>query len=234
MKLTRRRAIGASALMFGAVGLGILGTPTELLSKQLPALDLEAAIPAVIGDWKIDASMVPILPSPDVQATLGKIYDQTVNRTYVNSAGKRVMLSIAYGGAQTRQLRAHRQEVCYSAQGFQVSRLRRERIELAGASLPVAKMVAKQGSRVEPVLYWFTMGDYAVMSLWDRQKVQFLYSLKNHIPDGFLVRFSSISENEAESFQLQTNFAEAMFAALEPEVASRLLGNKEQVGKGQS
>ncbi|MDC8772073.1 exosortase-associated protein EpsI, B-type [Roseateles albus] len=226
MKLTRRRAIGASALMFGAVALGTLGTPNQLLSKSYSALDLEASIPRVIGDWTVDSASVPILPSPDVQATLGKIYDQTVNRTYVNSTGQRVMLSIAYGGAQTRQLRAHRQEVCYSAQGFQVSKLRRERLELAGASLPVAKMIAKQGNRIEPVMYWFTMGDYAVMSLWDRQKVQFLYSLKNQIPDGFLVRFSSISENETEAFDLQSRFAEEMFAKLPPEVAGRLLGTK--------
>ncbi len=224
MNRSRRRAIVAGSAMVASVAFAEVAKPRHRLSDSLPPFELERDVPAAFGAWQIDPTMVPVLPSPDVAATLNRIYDQTVGRTYVRPTGERVMLSIAYGGAQTRELRAHRQEVCYSAQGFQVRSLKRETIIIDGAPIPATLMVARMGNRVEPVTYWFTMGAHAVMSLWDRQWVQFQYSLRGLIPDGFLMRFSTIGDDAKQAFALHLEFAQELLSHTEPVLRSRMLG----------
>src|SRR5437016_14591500 len=86
--------------------------------QDTAAFDLEGVVPRSFGNWIIDPSIVPIAPAPDAQAKLDRLYSQVVSRTYVNARGERVMLVVAYGGEQSDALKAHRQEVCYAAQGF--------------------------------------------------------------------------------------------------------------------
>lgn len=210
--------------MLASSVLAELAVPRRKISDLLPLFTLESAIPQRFGSWAVDASIVPVLPSPDVAEAVNKIYDQTLNRTYINKSGERVMLSIAYGSAQTRQLRAHRQEVCYSAQGFEISNLRRKTLAIHGAEIPSTLMLARQRSRIEPVTYWFTMGSHAVASMWDRQRVQFSYSLDGLIPDGFLFRLSSIDPNMDRALAQHLEFAEALLGTIDPQLAARLMG----------
>ena len=155
---------------------------------------------------------------------MSKIYDQVLSRTYVNSRGERIMLSITYGSRQNQQMRAHRQEVCYSAQGFRISQLQRLPLTVGGAQVPVARMVATQGQRVEPVTYWFTMGDSAVMSYVDRELTQLRYAMVGQIPDGYLVRVSSLSSDPTKAFSEQLQFANALISSVDPELRRRLIG----------
>jgi EpsI family protein len=218
------RAAFVLVLMLGAATLSVVAVPTKLLSDTRPAFDLEKAIPKAFGDWTVDPHMVPIPPSPDQEAAMSKIYDQILSRTYVNSRGERMMLSITYGSRQNQEMRAHRQEVCYSAQGFKITQLQRLPLKVAGATVPSARMVATQGQRVEPVTYWFTMGDDAVMSYLDREVTQLKYALAGHIPDGYLVRVSSLSANPEQAFVKQSEFADALMANLDGELRKRLVG----------
>lgn len=211
-------------LMLGAATLSVVAVPTKLLSDTRPGFDLETSIPKTFGDWTVDPYMVPIPPSPDQEAAMSKIYDQVLSRTYVNSKGERIMLSITYGSRQNQQMRAHRQEVCYSAQGFKISQLQRLPLEVAGAEVPAARMVATQGQRIEPVTYWFTMGDSAVMSYLDREVTQLSYALAGQIPDGYLVRVSSLSANSKRAFEEQLQFANALMASVDPELRRRFTG----------
>jgi EpsI family protein len=211
-------------LMLGAATLSVVAVPTKLLSDTRPSFDLEKSIPKVFGDWKVDPYMIPIPPSPDQVSAMSKIYDQILSRTYVNSQGERIMLSITYGSRQNQQMRAHRQEVCYSAQGFKISQLHRLPLTVAGATVPSARMVATQGQRVEPVTYWFTMGDEAVMSYLDRELTQLKYAVAGQIPDGYLVRVSSLSANSKHAFERQSEFANALMASLDVELRVRLTG----------
>lgn len=211
-------------LMLGAATLSVVAVPTKLLSDTRPGFDLEKAIPKTFGDWTVDPYMVPIPPSPDQEAAMNKIYDQVLSRTYVNSKGERVMLSITYGSRQNQQMRAHRQEVCYSAQGFKISQLERLPLDVGGAKVPVARMVATQGQRSEPVTYWFTMGDSAVMSYLDRELTQLRYAMVGQIPDGYLVRVSSLSSDPARAFAEQLQFANALISNVDPELRRRFIG----------
>jgi len=218
------RPVLVFALMLGTAAMSVLAVPTRLLSDTRPGFKLEDAIPKSFGDWKVDPFMVPIPPSPDQESAMSKIYDQILSRTYVNSRGERIMLSITYGSRQNQAMRAHRQEVCYSAQGFKISQLRRLPMQVAGAQVPVAQMVATQGQRMEPVTYWFTMGDSAVMSYMDREVTQLRYALTGKIPDGYLVRVSSLSADPEQAFARHKDFADALMSNIDGELRRRLTG----------
>jgi EpsI family protein len=226
--MQRRQLLTAgvgTASMAATSAASVLAAPTRLLADARPKIDLESAVPRRFAGWQVDPLILPIPPSPDQAEVMSRIYDQIVSRTYADERGRRVMLSIAYGSRQNQEMRAHRQEVCYRAQGFRIDGLVRERAAVAGREVTLARMVARQGPRVEPVTYWFTMGDHAVMSYLDREMVQLRYALAGKIPDGYLVRLSDLSRDRASaSFDLHRDFAAALMASVSPLVRDRLLG----------
>lgn len=219
------RTLVVAGLMLGTAALSVVATPNNKLADTRREFTLATEIPKSFGDWRLDTSIVPLPPSPDQQSVLNQIYDQILSRSYINSRGERIMLSITYGSKQNQQLRAHRQEVCYSAQGFKISQLERTELPVAGGLVPVTRMVATQGQRVEPVTYWFTTGDTVVLSYWDREFAQFRYALSGYIPDGYLIRISSLSADPKAAFALQADFANALMPHIDSELRRRLVGH---------
>jgi exosortase B len=213
------------AVLIGlALATSALAVPALKPVPAAQAIDLERALPTSFGDWRLDTSVVPIAPSPDVQANLDRIYRQVVSRTYVNSAGERMMLTVAHGGDQSDALKAHRQEKCYEAQGFEIEALQHGRLSAAGRTIPVTRMVAVRADRVEPVTYWFTMGDRVVLGRSERLRVQVGEGLAGRIPDGMLVRVSSLSPEAAGAFAAQETFARSLFANVAAGDTPRFLG----------
>jgi len=222
-KLTRPLIV--AGLMLGAATLSVVAVPNALLSETRSKFELDQAVPKAFGDWTVDASVVPLPPSPDQQSVLNQIYDQILSRTYVNTKGERIMLSITYGSRQNQQMRAHRQEVCYSAQGFRITDLQRTNFPLADGPVAGTRMVATQGGRVEPVTYWFTMGDHVVLSYLDREAIQFKYAMAGYIPDGYLVRISSLSAKPEQAFKQHLSFADGLFKNIDAGLKRRLVGS---------
>ncbi|MED5619586.1 exosortase-associated protein EpsI, B-type [Ideonella sp. BN130291] len=220
-----KRPIVVAVLMLSALVLSTVATPQEKLADTRQHFVLDQAVPRQFDDWRVDDSVAPLPPSPDQASVLNQIYDQILSRTYINSRGERVMLSITYGSRQTQQLRAHRQEVCYSAQGFRITELQHVQMTVGGGTLPATRMVATQGRRVEPVTYWFTTGDTVVLSYWDREFAQFRYALSGFVPDGYLVRLSSLSTSSSTAFGQHVAFANALMSHLDPELRRRLVGH---------
>jgi EpsI family protein len=223
----RRRAVIAGVCMAAGAGLTKYLTPTDKLASRIAPIDLAEALPLRFGDWRVDPTMIPVVPSADVQANLDKTYDQIVSRTYVASAGQRVMVSVAYGSTQNQQLRAHRQEVCYSAQGFQIRGLERTSFNLAGREVEGTRFVATvgNGQRIEPVTYWFTMGDTVVRGYLDRQLTQLKYSMSGTIPDGYLFRLSTLGADTQAAYAAHLRFASELLAAMDSKLAARLVGS---------
>lgn len=188
------------------------------------ALQLEALIPASFGDWIIDPSVVPVAPSPDVQANLDELYEQILTRTFVNSNGQRMMLVVAYGGDQSDSLKAHRQEVCYEAQGFTIRKTVRDTLHSSSGAIPLVRVHAVKGRRSEPISYWFTMGDRVVIGRLERLLAQLGYGLRGRIPDGMLVRVSSLGTDLPASFAAQDAFISALLEAMSPAQRQRLAG----------
>jgi len=214
----------AGVAMLAAAGAAVAFKPTRAQPGST-GLDLEEVIPTSFGGWSIDPGIVPIVPAPDVQANLDRLYNQVVSRTYVSARGERVMLTVAYGGDQSDALKAHRQEVCYAAQGFEIRNVRHETLRLRGKTIPVARMLAVRGPRSEPVTYWFTMGDRVVLGRLERLMVQLSFGLSGRIPDGMLVRVSSISTDPARAFRGHEEFISALLEGMRQGEIHRLLGH---------
>ena len=228
------RRFAASAVLGLAMALtsaltGAL-TPTVRLSQLQAQFSLERMIPLAFADWTVDASIVPLKADPERQSVLEKIYDQTLSRTYVNKAGERVMLSIAYGGDQSRALQVHLPEVCYVAQGFDMVKEGEGALATRFGSVPVKRLVARQNSRNEPITYWITVGDKAIKSSFERKLQRLAYGLSGKIPDGMLVRVSTVQADERSAYRLQDRFVGQMLDVLDSKDRMRLLGSAGQNG----
>jgi EpsI family protein len=222
-----RVALLALVMVVGAVA-GEWLRPTLRLAEVKPAIQLEQQIPEAFGEWRLDRSIRPVLPDPSLQAMLDSLYSQVLARTYVNAQGQRIMLSIAYGSDQSNEATAvHRPEFCYSAQGFRVAVLRTERIEVGQTAVPVARVRASLGQRIEPITYWVTLDEAATLPGLGRKLQQIRYGLQGQIPDGMLVRVSSISPQDEPAFALQQRFIDQMYQAVPAEVRSRYFGSRD-------
>ncbi len=216
-----------SMLMLSSVALTKVMTPTIKVADLQDMVNLETMIPPTFGDWQIDKSIVPLQVDPQTQASLDKIYNQTLARTYVNSQGRRVMLSVAYGGDQSDSLSAHKPEACYLAQGFEIMKIVAGDLFTQYGTLPVKRLLAVQGNRNEPITYWITVGDKAVLPGIEQKLQQLRYGLTGNVPDGMLVRVSSIGPDNNEAYQLQSQFIQDMLSSIGIKERIRLTGTFE-------
>jgi EpsI family protein len=200
--------------------------PTKKLADALPAISLEKMIPAQIGKWEIAEVQHGQIVDPRTQSELTKIYGQTLTRNYFNSNGSHIMLSIAYGGDQSKEFEVHRPEVCYGAQGFQVLKSGQDVLTTKFGSIPVKRLLAVQGNRSEPITYWIMVGDEAGVGM-KVKLAQIRYGLTGTVPDGMLVRVSSISSDENTAYTAQDDFIREMLAAMSKQDRFRLTGHLE-------
>jgi EpsI family protein len=220
----RRSAAAALLLMVAAMAGAVAWKPTRHLTDHLGRMDLEAVFPKTFGEWRVDERMPAQLVSPDVQAKLNELYNQTLSRTYVNARGQRVMLSVAYGGDQSDGTRAHLPEVCYPAQGFAIGDKSVDKVAGPGHDIRVRRMIARLGSRVEPITYWLIVGDKVAISGTEMKLAQLRYSALGVIPDGMLVRVSSIDNDSAAAYAVHASFVAAMTAAIPQTALARVTG----------
>ena len=228
MTAVRVRAAAALVVMVAAFAVAHAWRPTARLADMQAKVELEAWFPTSFGGWVIDTRMPVQLISPDTQAVLDKLYNQTLSRTYINAQGQRVMLSVAYGGDQSDATRAHRPEVCYPAQGFQILGSSVEQLPIEGRSLRVKQLLSKQGSRVEPITYWITVGERVALSGTEQKLAQLSYSTRGVVPDGMLVRVSSIDNEPNRAYQAHQSFIAALARAIAPEYKARVVGQASQ------
>ena len=224
--MNRRFAISVvlGLAMAGTSALTGALTPKPRVLQPHEQFSLEQMIPQRFGDWRIDPSVVPLAPDPEQQSVLEKIYDQTLSRTYVNSQGQRVMLSIAYGGDQSKSLQLHLPEVCYVAQGFQLVRDGAGSLATPYGALPVKRLVARQQQRNEPITYWITIGEHAARAGIQQKLRRLAYGLSGEIPDGMLVRVSTIQASDTQAYRVQDRFVADMLGTMAPRDRTRLLG----------
>ena len=224
MSLPRLQALVIVVLALCALAAAHALKPTRHLADERAKVELETMFPAKFGDWRIDTSIPVQLVAPDMQQLLATIYNQTLSRNYIDSKGDRIMLSVAYGGDQTDATRAHRPEVCYPAQGFQIIANQTGTVNTAEKNLTVRQLVAKAGSRTEPISYWVVVGDYTALSGTEQKLAQLRYSARGLISDGMLVRVSNIDTDAKKSYALHNDFIAAMSKAMPPATRIRVMG----------
>jgi EpsI family protein len=192
-------------------------------SSQLPGLAL--MIPAEFGEWRMLATPVNAIVNPVVDEVLARTYTEVVNRVYSDSRGGRVMLSVAYGSNQSRDLQVHRPEVCYSAQGFSVSGLRKGVVVTDHGSLPVMRLTARAGARTEPITYWLRMGDTVVRGNVEQGLARVAAGLRGHPIDGVVVRVSSIGDSPAAEYGVHEAFVASLLSRIDQRALRQLTGS---------
>jgi EpsI family protein len=228
---SQQMALLVSTLMVTASIGAIVARPDATAASLEPALSLEAMIPARIGDWR-EQHFEHVI-NPQERERLDKLYSDTLSRTYVNSSGYMIMLSLAHGRDQRGDLEAHMPEFCYPANGFTLHRSESGQLATPFGEIPVRRLLMSRGTREEPVTYWFTFGtelislDQAGRRL-RRRLIEFRYAITGRIPDGLLFRVSSIDRDQSRANQLQDQFVNDLLRVLSPPERKRLSGLGDQ------
>jgi len=219
-----RRAIILAVLMLGASMLSVALTPTRSTMAEAKQFDLETLIPRQFGDWQMDERIASAVINPQTQAGLNTLYSQILSRTYFNSDGRRIMLSLAYGEDQSSNNRIHRPEICYPSQGFQIIDKWKDVISADSMMLPVMRITTQLGNRHEPVTYWIRVGDTLVRGVIEQTFTRIGHGLTGNIPDGILFRVSEINPDSKDSFALQDQFIQTLLMSLTPTDRNILTG----------
>jgi EpsI family protein len=224
LKYLKVKNLLAGMMMIAVAGLAFAITPTHRIADQGAPVNLDSIIPARFGDWAIDEKIFYQQVSPEVKASLDKIYTQTLSRTYVNTKGERIMLSIAYGADQSDAKQLHYPEVCYPAQGFQIVSTQLGAVKTGFGNIRVKRIMTVSGNRTEPLTYWTTVGNQVVVGGKETKLEQLRYGFRGQIPDGLLFRVSSIAEDANQGYSLQDEFLKAIIAAMPANNRLRIAG----------
>lgn len=221
MKINTYQAIATAVALVAAAVLAEVLKPRELMAKASASIDLESTIPREFGDWKMVPGVGVVTPGEaeeviDPNAPDWKLYSKEISRTYTNREGQIVMLLVAYGPVQNHRLKAHRPEICYAAAGFRVSEKFGGTLRVgATETINLTRLVTRRESRLEPVTYWMRVGNDVVTGIVDRQLVRIKYGLQGLIPDGALVRFSTVGVGRDQSFAIQDRFIRDFLNSIE-------------------
>lgn len=198
--------------------------PTHRIADDEPALNLETMIPTQFGDWQEMPQQSIQIINPQQKEVLDRIYTQTLSRTYVNSKGDSVMLSIAYGVDQSDAKQLHYPEVCYPAQGFQVVENEKGILETDFGKIKIRRLLATMGNRRELITYWATIGSSVVISGTEAKFAQLQYGFLGEIPDGLIFRVSSLGEDAQQYFEIQRTFVIDLLGSIDPASRHKIAG----------
>jgi EpsI family protein len=199
--------------------------PSHKITDHGLAIDLAEMVPRIFGEWHEEQNKSIQIVDPQQQETIDKIYTQTLSRTYVNTEGYRVMLSMAYGDDQREGMQMHYPEVCYPAQGFTLQDKKNGTLQTINGSIPVTRLLTSLGQRNEPITYWTTIGDRVFQGNIQKKLTEMRYGLSGEIPDGMLIRVSSIDSETSDAYEIQSKFINQMLGALKPDDLQKLSGN---------
>jgi EpsI family protein len=207
--------------MVVASGLAIALTPTRHAVPE-GAVDLERMIPKQFGPWKqVETGIIQmdLAPRDGEETTTDRPYDQALMRTYVRDDGAVVMLALAYGRTQRQEVKVHRPELCYVAQGFEVRSRTPIQLRLDDQmQVSAYHLVTGNDKRAEPVTYWIRIGDKMPSNAWESRAEIFREGLLGRIPDGLLVRVSSAtrpSDPIDAAYQQQSEFLSDLWRSVD-------------------
>lgn len=215
----REVLLGGALLATAATAFAFLPRTPRV---ALPEGGIGRAVPERIGPWRRSDDPGFVLPPSDEEAAAA-VYEEQLTRAYDDGAGPAVMLLIAYDRTQSGLLQIHRPESCYPGSGFTLSPPRPVMAMLApGVTASATFLTATRDDRIEQLLYWTRIGD-AFPGDWHAQRWTIAaQNLRGYVPDGVLVRMSTISPDADAALRQLVRFARALFLA-SPAAGRRLL-----------
>lgn len=220
MKISKS-VIAVVVLQCSLAAGAILLTPK--LTSATTKANLDTLIPTKFGDWtEVPSNQLQVNVFTGAEKGIAQPYDETVMKTYVNRQGEAVMLALAWGAEQNQEVKVHRPELCYVAQGFQIKDMQPHDFNVksvSGTQVAGHRMLAMSNSRGEAISYWIRIGGLYSEGAVDTRLHIFKEGLKGHVLDGILVRASSIVSARAGSsdldraYKLQERFLSDLVAA---------------------
>lgn len=193
-------------------------------SSSASGFVLEQVVPKNFGRWQLVPSVSNVVANPEVQEFLDRFYSQILSRTYINDQGYRIMLSIAYGEDQRGGLQAHRPEVCYPAQGFELISNEPVTLKTVMGDIEGRRLMTRLGGRAEPLTYWFNVGSKPVTGRIERRMEEIRLVMTGGAPDGLLFRVSSIDPDPQRGFEEQQRFVSELLTALPAATRRKISG----------
>ncbi len=227
-----RTIIYISVFMIGARILAIVLSPSQDGVSGLgsgsdeQAYILNEVVPTSFNGWKLDPSINTIQPNEEGDLK-SRIYDQNISRGYRDKNGYLIMLVVAYGRNQSDSLQLHRPEVCYVANGFRIVSNEQQDVKLISyfdASLPSLRLVTVSSYRSEIVTYWTRVGNSLPTSNLSRQYEKLKFGLSGNVPDGVLVRVSSISDEPEAAYKMHDKFINDLIDVIDEKTLKLFIG----------
>lgn len=219
-----RRDLLIGGLYVAAAGAALARAP----NRRRPRLEsggLEKMVPDQLGSWRYASNEGVILPTAD--ELRDRLYDNIVSRTYLAPAAPPVMLMLAYNSEQDGVLQIHRPEACYKAGGFALTPPTPVAVTVApGRTIAATQFAATAPDRLEQVLYWTREGDRIPNSWLGQKRDLLLANLEREVPDGMLVRVSTLLTEAAAGQRLLGDFVHALLAASPARLRELLIGSR--------
>ena len=225
---TRRTVVLTCSLIFAAFAGNAL-RPKIFESGTRPAL--ADVLPKQVGQWQevLNPLVQVSMSTTAAETTQDQPYDDQITKTYADAGGHHIMVAVAYGAKQRQEIKIHRPELCYPAQGWKVVSQSPVVFNLHSPSgQPVLghRMLAAQEQVSEAVSYWIRIGESYSDSPWTTRMVIIREGLKGRMTDGVLVRFSQRippGTDPTEAYTLQEQFARQFVAAVRQDGRALLL-----------
>lgn len=218
MRINPLHAVLASAVILLSAGLAHRMVPKTLVAQGPQSIDLESMVPRNFRGWSVVPGIKLVDATTEANAFAHKIYSEELARGYRDDGGHVVMLLIAYGPNQDDQLQLHRPELCYPGAGFRIDHFFRTRLSYrTGApTLEITRLTAYRGDRLEPVSYWMRVGNEIASGVISRRIISLKYGLRGLIPDGVLIRVSTVGIREDIAYKVQDQFIRDLLHSVSP------------------
>jgi EpsI family protein len=221
MMLDRRSLIVGGCL--AALGGFAYAMAPNSVAEAISDTDFRKMLPTRAGLWTAERSAELILPAED--ALSAKLYENLETLIYHGSDVPGIMFLIAYSSVQKNDVHAHRPEVCYPAAGFPIIHNQPLRIKLPTRDVDARYLIAARGDDFEHIVYWVRVGNSFPIS-WQQQRVDMaVANISGVIPDGVLVRASTITDSRRYENTGVRDFLSAISSVLNP------IGNRIFFGK---
>lgn len=204
--LTRRAFAVGSVMTLAALGSYV--AQPKRTENRLGKQRLGTLIPQTIGPWHFAGSAGIVNAQEDAPVDG---YDQVLTRVYGAPGLPDIMLLIAYGSAQGGGLQLHRPETCYPGQGFRLSDFAQWQVRPGRDQVFASQaFTATRDERIERLVYWTRIAHSFPLNTVQEYRAIFGSLLAGLVPDGILVRISTIGADIPASDRALQTFQAAL------------------------